>query len=128
MTIENSPLSKQDQTFLDLIFDGSQMRNPEEAKLLAGFDKSYPVLSIVKRVRDELLKKYDDYLTLYAPKGLAGLMDVLDNPETPGSKVKLQAVVELLDRSGVTKKDKAEQATIQPNYIFYLPNKSEITN
>jgi hypothetical protein len=119
-------LTQQEQLFMDFLFDGNQMRHPDEAKQLAGYPANYPVLKIVKKVKDELINKYDDYLALYAPKGLAALMDVLANPENPGSKIKLQAATELLDRSGVTKKDKSEQSQIQPNYIFMLPNKVAI--
>lgn len=120
---EKSTLTPQEQLFIDLLFDGQQMRNPDEAKQMAGYPANYPVLSIVKKVKDELINKYNDYLALYAPKGLAGLMDVLDNPETPGSKVKLAAVIELLDRSGVNKKQNNEQISQQPNYVFMLPVK-----
>ena len=127
MSADKSNLTKQEQLFIDYLFDGQEMRHPDEAKVLAGYPQNMPVLSIVKRVKDALIEKYDDYLALYAPKGLAGLMDVLANPEVPGSKVKLAAVVELLNRSGVVAKDKKEQTVNQPNYVFMLPSKLEVT-
>ena len=123
---EKSPLTQQEQLFIDYLFDGQQMRHPDEAKQLAGYPANYPVLKLVKKVKEELINKYDDYLALYAPKGLAALMDVLASPENPGSKIRLQAATELLDRAGVTKKDKSEQIQAQPNYVFYLPAKAEI--
>lgn len=123
MTSEKNPLNQQEQLFMEYLFDGNQMRHPDEAKQLAGYPSNYPVLKIVKKIKEELIDKYDDYLTLYAPKGLAALMDVLSNPEVPGSKLRLQAATELLDRAGVVAKDKKEQTTNQPNYIFMLPNK-----
>lgn len=123
---EKSSLTQQEQLFIDYLFDGQQMRHPDEAKQLAGYPANYPVLKLVKKVKEELINKYDDYLALYAPKGLAALMDVLASPENPGSKIRLQAATELLDRAGVTKKDKSEQIQAQPNYVFYLPAKSEI--
>jgi hypothetical protein len=126
MSTDKPSLSQQEQLFIDYLFDGQQMRHPDEAKQLAGYPANYPVLKLVKKVKDELIGKYDDYLALYAPKGLAALMEVLTNPENPGSKIRLQAATELLDRAGVTKKDKTEQTQIQPNYIFYLPNKTAI--
>jgi hypothetical protein len=120
---EKVNLTQQEQMFIDLLFDGQQMRHPDEAKQMAGYPANYPVLSIIKKVKDELINKYNDYLALYAPKGLAALMDVLANSETPGAKVKLAAAMELLDRAGVNKKQNNEQITQQPNFIFYLPNK-----
>lgn len=128
MTQEKSSLTQQEQLFIDYLFDGQQMRHPDEAKQLAGYPANYPALKIVKKVKDELIAKYDDYLVLYAPKGLAGLMEVLANPENPGSKIRLQAVTELLNRAGVVAKDKKENVSAQPNYIFYLPNKVEVSD
>lgn len=123
---EKVQLTEQEQMFVDILFDGQVMRNPEEAKLLAGYPRSYPVLKIIKRVSETLIQKYDDYLTLYASKGIAGLMDVLDSPETPGSAIKLKAVIELLDRAGVVKKEKTEVASNAPSYIFFLPQKNSL--
>lgn len=119
-------LSAQEFAFLDYLFDGEKMRNPDEAKQLAGYPSNYPVLKIIRKVSKELLQKCDDYLALYAPHGLMGLMDILNNPNEPGSKIRLQAVVELLDRAGVVKKEKSEVASAAPSYILYLPPKQEL--
>jgi hypothetical protein len=119
-----SKLSAQEQAFIDHLFDGQVMRHPDEAKQMAGYPKDYPVLKIVKAVRQELIDKYDDFLALYAPKGMVGLMQVLESPETPGSAIKLKAVVELLNRAGVTTKEKKEaQAEVQ-SFVYFLPNKT----
>lgn len=119
-------LTQQEQDFIDFLFDGEQMRHPNEAKVMAGYPQDYPVLKIVRKVNEALVQKYDDYLALYAPKGLAGLMEVLNSPEVPGSALKLKAVIELLDRAGVTRKEKSEQVQAQQSYIFMLPNKASI--
>lgn len=124
--VEQKELTKQELLFMECLFDGQEMRNPDLAKKMAGYDSSYPVLKIVRRISKELVQKCDDYLALYAPQGLRGLFDVINNPTEPGSKVKLQAIIELLNRAGVVAKDKTEINQAAPNYIFYLPNKQEI--
>jgi len=119
-------LTTQEQQFVDLLFDGSSMRHPDEAKVLAGYPQDYPYLSIIKRVKEVLIERYDDFLAAYAPKGLKGLMDVIDSPETPGTALRLKAVTELLDRAGVVRKEKTEVEKQAPSYIFYLPNKVQV--
>ena len=121
-----SELSAQEQLFLDNVFGSEGLMHPEEAKVRAGYDKSYPVTKIIAKIRKEFLNSCDDYLTLYTPQGIAGLLEVLNNPMEPGSKVKLQAVVELLDRGGVTKKDKTEEQQTVKNFMFVLPSKQPI--
>lgn len=122
----NKDLSSQEQLFIDLLFDGATMRNPEEAKVLAGYPKEYPVLKLIRTVSEELTKKYDDFLVMVAPKGLKGMMDIIDDPNEPGSALKLKAVIELLDRSGVVKKEKTEAEKQSQSWIFYLPQKSAV--
>lgn len=123
---EKQQLTEQEQAFLDYLFDGNNIRHPDEAKVMAGYPQDYPWLNIVKKCNEELVKKYDNYLTVVSAKGLMGLMDIIENPMIPGSAVKLKAIIELLDRGGVTKKEKSEQETIAPNYVFLLPPKEEI--
>lgn len=126
MTEETKELTDQEKLFLDLLFDPSGMKHPNEAKQLAGYPKEYPVLKLVRNISKELIQRCDDYLAMYAPQGLAGLMEIMLEPNNPGSKIKLQAVVELLDRAGVVKKEKTEVSQATPSYVFMLPAKQSI--
>lgn len=123
---EKKELSPREQLFLDYLFDGEEVRHPEEAKRIAGYPKDYPVMKIIKDINKELLERCDNYLALYAPNGVMGLIQLLNEPETPGSKLKLQTIIELLDRAGVVKKEKTEVAQQAPNFVFVLPSKVEI--
>ncbi len=120
-------LDSKEQLFLDYLFDGEDVRNPEEAKLLAGYPKNYPVMKLVKATSKALLERCDDYLAMYAPNGVIGLIQLMNEPETPGSKLKLQVIIELLDRAGVVKKEKTEVQQQAPNFMFVLPSKVQIT-
>lgn len=107
MADDKQELSTQEKLFLDYLFDGTNMRNPEEAKLLAGYDRNYPIAKLVKNIKAELVERCDGYLAMYTPSGVAGLMSIILDPlGDPGNKLKLQAIIELLDRGGVTKKKK----------------------
>lgn len=123
---DKKELTIQEQAFLDYLFDGDNLRHPNEAKQLAGYSADYPLDKILKNITNELIKKCDNYLAVYAPRGVIGLLNIINNPTEPGSKIKLQAITDLLDRAGVVKKEKTE--TVQPltNYMFVLPQKELI--
>lgn len=123
---DKQELTSQEQLFLDYLFDGNSIRHPDEAKVLAGYPQDYPWLKIMSKCNEALIKKYDDYLTLTAGKGLVGLVDVIENSHIPGSAVKLKAIIELLDRGGVVKKESKESSVNTPSYVFLLPQKQEI--
>jgi hypothetical protein len=120
---EKQEITPQLQLFLDALFDGNTIRHPDEAKVMAGYPADYPWLKIIERCREALIEKYDHYLTFMSAKGMMGLIDVMENPQTPGSAVKLKAVIELLNRGGVTAKQSKEVAGDAANYVFVLPSK-----
>lgn len=126
MSTEKKELSTQEMLFLDCLFDGSDVRHPDIAKQMAGYPKDYPVVKIIKSVNKELIERCDNFLALYAPNGVIGLIQLLNEPETPGSKLKLQTIIELLDRAGVVKKEKSEVAQASQNFMFVLPSKTPI--
>lgn len=127
MSTQKQELNPQLEAFLDHLFDGNTIRHPNEAKVMAGFPADYPWLKIIEQCREALIAKYDQYLTFMSAKGMMGLVDVMENPQIPGSAVKLKAVIELLDRGGVTKKENKEVALDSPNYVFILPSKATIS-
>lgn len=128
MSNEQTELTEQEKLFLNLLFhtDNGVCCHPEEAKLLAGYDKDVPLLTIVRKLNKEILARGDDFLAVHSPIAIAGLLGVMLNPTEPGAKIRLQAIQELLDRAGVVKKEKQEVAQEAPNYIFVIPTKTQI--
>ncbi len=124
MANDKVDLTPQEQLFLDYLFDGNSIRHPDEAKVLAGYAQDYPWLKIISKCKEALIEKYDNYLTLTSAKGLVGLVDIIENPQIPGSAIKLKAILELLDRGGVVKKESKESSVNAPNYVFLLPQKA----
>lgn len=119
-------LNPQQEMFLDYLFSGTDIMHPDEAKQRAGYPKNYPVIKIIKGIQKELLERADEYLAMHTPAGVTGLVNIMNNPHDPGNKIKLQAIIEILDRGGVVKKEKAEVAAPTQNFIFTLPSKIEI--
>lgn len=126
--METKEATSQEQLFLDYLFDGEQINNPNEAKRLAGYPDNYPILKIMKSVQKELIDRMDCAATMYTPQAFMGLIGLLNEPETPGIKLKLQTLLEILDRGGVVKKEKSEVAQQAPSFMFILPSKAEISN
>lgn len=125
---DKNELSLQEQLFLDHLFDGATVKHPDEAKQLAGYPKDYPVTKIIKKINQELIERCDNYLTLYAPQGILGLLQIINDPNEPGTKIRLQAIQDLLNRAGIVNKEKKEIAQTQQSFLFVLPPKDTITN
>lgn len=127
MSNEKPNINPQEQLFLDCLFDGATVRSPEEAKLMAGYARTDSVAKIIKNIKNELIERCDGFLAMYAPQGVQTLLEIaLDPLGNPGNKLRLQAVIELLDRGGVTKKEKAEQTEKVQNFMFILPEKNQL--
>ena len=62
-------------------------------------------------------------LALNAPKAAFGIVDVLDDPSALGARNAIQAAREVLDRSGLVKKEQVE-VTTNSGGMFILPPKS----
>lgn len=123
---ERKELSVQEDLFLEYLFDGENVRHPNEAKQMAGYAKDYPLSKILKNITEDLVKRCDNYLAMYAPQGIVGLLNVMANPTEPGAKIKLQAVQDLLNRAGVVAKEKTEVQQASQHFLFVLPEKREL--
>lgn len=123
---DKKELTRQEQLFLDYLFDGQDIRHPEEAKIMAGYDKTYPLNKIIKNIHQTMLDSFDQALAMYVPEAIMGLVSIMRDPTEPGAKIKLQAIQDLLDRGGIVKKEKTEVQQQPQNFMFVLPPKHEI--
>ena len=62
-------------------------------------------------------------MALNAPKAAFGITDVLDDPSAMGAKNAIAAAKEVLDRTGLVKKEKVEVETKRGG-MFILPPKT----
>ena len=63
-------------------------------------------------------------LAMNAPKAAWGMVDVLDNPEAMGARNSIAAASQILDRTGLIKKEQIE-VNNTGGAMFILPPKSE---
>lgn len=114
-------LTDQQRLFLEVLFDEAE-GDPVAAKKLAGYSPTYPTSQIIKTLKDEIVEATKDYLARSGPKAAIAITGIVDNPIQLGSKERLAAAKDVLDRIGVSKTEKIDLGT---NGIFVLPAKKE---
>ena len=116
-------LTEKQQKFLDWLIDTNG--NPKEAAELAGYTGNH--YQVVRALKDEIIDLATDVLAHSAPEAAFKLVDIMktDRP-IPQISIKLQAAQSILDRVGVTKKERLEVNHNTSGCVFILPAKNII--
>ena len=117
-------LTKKQQKFLDSLIETDG--NPKEAAKLAGYSTGSHY-QVVKALKNEIIDLASDVLANSAPEAAFKLVDIMktDRP-IPQISNKLQAAQTILDRVGVTKKERLEVNHNNTGGVFILPAKNII--
>lgn len=108
--------------FLDALM-GEAGGNIRKAMDIAGYSKTTKSGEVVKNLREEVIERASLMLAMNAPKAAFGIIGVLDDPSAMGARNSISAAREILDRTGLVKKEQVE-VTSQGGGIFILPPKS----
>ena len=119
----NKQLTEKQQKFLDCLIETNG--NPKEAAKLAGYSGNH--YQVVKSLKNEIIDLATDVLAHSAPEAAFKLVDIMqtDRP-IPQVANKLQAAQTILDRVGVTKKERLEVNHNTSGGVFILPAKNII--
>ena len=128
------PVDNRQQTFLDAYFDfseGSATFGDIRASMdLAGYSPKYSSYELMKNLEEDIRVRFDLFFLVNGPKAMMGLMQVLQDPKTPGNDIKLRAIKEVLDRGGIGKntdtsaaRDNRATGTTNIHQTIYLPEK-----
>ena len=109
-------------TFLDALM-GEAGGNIRKAMDIAGYSKTTKSGEVVKNLREEVIERASLMLAMNAPKAAFGIVGVLDDPSAMGARNSISAAREILDRTGLVKKEQVE-VTSQGGGMFILPPKS----
>ena len=122
----NKQLTEKQQKFLDCLIETKG--NPKEAAELAGYSTGSHY-QVIKALKDEIIDLATDVLAHSAPEAAFKLVDIMktDRP-IPQIGNKLQAAQTILDRVGVTKKERLEVNHTSTGGVFILPAKKEEIN
>ena len=116
-------LTEKQQKFLDCLIETNG--NPKEAAEMAGYSGNH--YQVVKSLKNEIIDLATDVLAHSAPKAAFKLVDIMqtDRP-IPQIANKLQAAQTILDRVGVTKKERLEVNHNTSGGVFILPAKNDV--
>ena len=87
---------------------------------LAGYTRTTKTAEVVGPLKEEITERAGMMLAMNAPKAAFGIVDVLDNPSAMGTRNAIFAAHEVLDRTGLVKKEQGEVQPKQVGCLFYL--------
>lgn len=109
------------EAFLNALM-GEARGNIRAAMREAGYSDSVKTSEVVSSLRDEIIDRASMMLAMNAPKAAFGIVDVLDDPSALGARNSISAAREVLDRTGLVKKEQV-QVEAKGGGMFVLPPK-----
>tara|TARA_B100001094_G_C17860521_1_gene637157 strand:- start:64 stop:468 length:405 start_codon:yes stop_codon:yes gene_type:complete len=123
---KKTELSEQQKSFLVALF-GEASGNARQAAEIAGYSESY-YPELVRNLKDEIINRAEEVLAAHSPKAALGMINALDEDgSTPGVNIRMEAAKQILDRVGVSKKERIDMNIKQATGIFILPPKDGTT-
>ena len=81
------------------------MGDVRTAMRMAGYSDNTPIKGVVESLKEEIKSIADTLMSVNTIKGALAIVNVMDDPTRPGAKLKLDAAKEILDRTGLARKD-----------------------
>jgi hypothetical protein len=120
--LNSEGLSEKDQHFLDVLFDECK-GDVRAAMTMSGYPKNTPTSVVTKRLKKEITERSKDFIASNTAKAVISIVDVINDPNLPGTKNILSAAKEILDRGGVNKEETLNVQ--QEQNMFILPAKED---
>ena len=113
-------LTEKQQKFMAVLFEEAN-GDVVSAKKLAGYSDTTTTHDVIKCLRDEIAEATRDYMSRIAPKAAVAMGNALVDPTELGSRDKMVAAKDLLDRAGYIKTEKVNVES--SGGLFVLPAK-----
>ena len=97
-------LSPKQEDFLEALL-GEALGNIRAAMDLAGYSRTTKTAEVVGPLKEEIKERAEMMLAMNAPKAAFGIVGVLDDPSAMGARYAISAAPEVLDRTGLMKKE-----------------------
>ena len=121
MDPKEKKLSDKQEAFLEAL-TGEAKGNIRAAMRAAGYSDSTKQSEVVGPLRNEIVDRASLLLAMNAPLATFSMIDVLHDPSAMGARNAVAAAREILDRSGLVKKEQVEVQGPEGG-IFILPPK-----
>ena len=115
-------LTERQSKFMSTLFDEAN-GDVVQAKKLAGYSETTSTSEIVKGLKEEIIDATQTFMARNAPKAAMAVVRGVVSPTDLGTREKLNAAKELLDRTGIVKTEKVQVET--SGGIMLLPAKKE---
>jgi hypothetical protein len=122
MDAPDKELTDKQAAFLEALL-GEARGNIRAAMDMAGYAKNTKTTEVVGPLKEEITDRAGMMLAMNAPKAAFGIVDVLDDPSAMGARNAISAAREVLDRTGLVKKEQVEVSG-NSGGIFILPPKT----
>ncbi len=117
-------LTPKQEDFLEALL-GEARGHIRAAMDIAGYSRTTKTAEVVSPLKEEITERAGMMLAMNAPKAAFGIVDVLDDPSAIGARKAISAALEVLDSTGLVKKEQLE-VTADISGIFILPLKTSI--
>ena len=87
---------------------------------IAGYSRTTKTSEVVGPLKKEITERAGRMLAMNSPKAEFGIVDVLDDPSAVGAHNAISAAREVLDRTGLVKKEQLEVTANTGGMFFYL--------
>ena len=127
--MSNRELTEKQQATLDHLFDQDVKGNLRKAMQKAGYAEGTSTAYLLHTLHEEIVEATERFMSSYTGEAAWALGDILENPTEPGSKEKLTAAGQILDRIGLSRKDRLKaEVEVTGGPIFFLPEKDEVSD
>tara|TARA_R110001592_G_scaffold329186_1_gene610894 strand:- start:269 stop:643 length:375 start_codon:yes stop_codon:yes gene_type:complete len=121
---EEKQYTDKQQIFLEALMSEECKGNLRKAMNLAGYSDTTSISSVVSPLKQEINDRAGMMLAMNAPRAAWGMVDVLEDPGAMGARNSIAAAAQILDRTGLIKKEQVEVKNTG-GAMFILPPKSE---
>lgn len=121
MIDEPKKYTEKQELFLEALM-GEAKGNLREAMRIAGYSDRTKLNEVVGPLKQEIVDRASTVLALNAPKAAFSMLGVLDDPTALGARNQINAAKEVLDRTGLVKKEQVEVRNTG-GAMFILPPK-----
>ena len=118
----NKTYTDKQTAFLEALL-GEARGDIRTAMTIAGYAKTTKTAEVVSSLKEEITERASMMLAMNAPKAAFGIVDVLNDPSSLCARNAIPAAREVLDRSGLVKKEQIEVNNTGGG-LFVLPPKT----
>ena len=121
---DEKQLTDKQTVFLEALMSEECKGNIRKAMNIANYAETTSINSVVSALKSEINERASTMLAMNAPKAAWGMVDVLDDPGAMGARNSIAAAAQILDRTGLIKKEQIEVKNTG-GAMFILPPKNE---